>query len=161
MWLTPTSHKRNVCPFLASSAHIIYLQGCSTLPSFASFITKFSNEFAHHHAPKSVIEGLCWWEAILEKSECSHSLKPCEQLNPDIWVDASTSWGIGITFGNTWYAWALSPEWKSDGRDIGWAESITLEMAIYILIDHKFSDCSVIIHGNNTSVIGACREQVF
>jgi len=95
---------------------------------------------------------------ILAKSECSHSLKPHKQLNPDIWVDASTSWGIGIIFGNAWYAWVLSPDCKSNGRDIGWAKSIALEMAVYILIDCNFTDCSVIIHGDNTSIIGTYEK---
>jgi len=70
-------------------------------------------------------------------------------------VDTSTSWGVGVVSGTTWYAWALIPGWKSDGRDIGWAETIALELAVLILSDEGFHDCSIIVHGDNTGVIGA------
>jgi len=54
---------------LGTLQHIsfIYKEGCLTLPPFTSFIAKFPNDFTCRHAPKPIIEGLCWWEAILEK----------------------------------------------------------------------------------------------
>src|SRR5882724_5529742 len=75
-------------------------------------------------------------------------------LNPDLWVDASTSWGIGIAFGNKWVAWTLTPGWKAEGRDISWAESIALKLVVLIVIDSRFHDCSIIIHSDNTGIIG-------
>jgi|SRR5882724_7286031 len=88
------------------------------------------------------------------KSDCSHSLKPCQSVNPDLWVDASTSWGISTVLCDFWYAWALMLGWKADGRDIGWAKSITLELAILILVDHDFHDCRITIYNDNTGIIG-------
>jgi len=79
---------------------------------------------------------------------------PCQSIDPDLWVDASTSWGIGVVFSSVWYAWAFIPGWKANGRDIGWAESISLELAVLIIVDHDFHDCSIIIHSDNTGVIG-------
>jgi len=106
---------------LGTLQHIsfIYRDDRSTLPSFASFISKFPNDFATCHAPKSVLEGLHWWEAILANPHCARSLKLHHSLDPNLWVDASTSWGIGIIHGNKWSAWTLTPGWKTEGRDIG------------------------------------------
>jgi len=52
-------------------------------------------------------------------------------------------------------AWHLSSNWKSGDRDIGWAESIALELAVMWLIQNNFSDCEVTICGDNTGIIGA------
>ena len=136
----------------------IYKEGRSTLPPFAALISKFHNNFACHHTPKSVTESLRWWEAVLEHSDCSCSLMPHQTIDPHIWVDVSTSWGIGIIYGDLWYAWSLRPGWKAKGRDIGWAESIALELAVLILVDEGYHDCSIIIRGDNTGIIGAYNK---
>jgi len=136
----------------------VYKEGRSTLPPFSAFLAKFPNDFSRRHATKPIYESLRWWEAVLTKSDCSRSLKPRQPFDPDLWVDASTNWGIGIIFGDNWYAWALTPGWKTDGRDIGWAESVALELAVLILVDRNFHDCSVIIRSDNTGVIGAYEK---
>jgi len=142
---------------LSTLQHVsfIYKEGQSTLPPFLAFIAKFPNEFSCCHTPKAVNESFHWWEAVLSKSGCSQSLKPHQHIDPDLWVNASTSWGIGIIYSSLWYAWALTPGWKVDGRDIGWAKSMVLELTVLILIDQNFQDCSIVICGNNTGIIGA------
>src|SRR5882724_4435988 len=102
-----------------------------------------------------MLTSLHWWEAVLDKSDCSRSLKPHMTIDPDIWVDASSSWGIGIIFSRAWYAWSIIPGWRAKGRDIDWAESIALELAVMILTDEDYHDCSVIVHGDNIGIIGA------
>jgi hypothetical protein len=72
-------------------------------------------------------------------------------------VDASTSFGIGIFLEGRVHAWALKPGWKSAGRDIGWAEMIAVELALLALADGKYHDCSVIIHSDNQDVISAFK----
>src|SRR5882724_2158286 len=141
---------------LGTLQHIsfIYRDSRSTLPPFASFISKFPNDFAIRHTPKSFLEGLHCWEAVLTNPHCACSLKPCLSLDPDLWVDASTSWGISIIHGDKWSAWTLVPGWKSEGRDIGWAESIALELAVLLLVNLNFRNCSIVIRGDNTGVIG-------
>ena len=49
-------------------------------------------------------------------------------------MDASTSCGIGILITNKWATWKLKCGWQTAGRDIGWAESITLELAALWLV---------------------------
>jgi len=55
-------------------------------------------------------------------------------VDPDVWIDASTKWGIGVVIGQEWAAWKLVIRWNKDGRDIGWAECIALELAVFIII---------------------------
>ena len=59
---------------------------------------------------------------------------PRYTVDPDVWIDASTKWGIGVVIGQEWAAWKLVIRWNKDGRDIGWAECIALELAVFIII---------------------------
>jgi len=56
-------------------------------------------------------------------------------VDPDVWVDSSTDWGIGMVLRIQWATWKLIPGWKASGRDIGWAKSIALKLAVLIIID--------------------------
>ena len=67
-------------------------------------------------------------------------------------------WGIGLMVGDRWVAWSLCKGWKAAGWDIGWAESIALELAILWIISQDFSDSEIIIHSNNTSVVSAFNK---
>jgi len=76
-------------------------------------------------------------------------------LDPDVWIDASTNWGIGIVMSHEWAAWKLTPRWHKDGRDISWAECIALELFILMIVERGLVDCQVIVQGDNTCVISA------
>src|SRR5882724_1728690 len=117
----------HVYPQHSSNISFIYKEGNSTLPPFLAFLSKFPNDFTSHHTPSSIMASLHWWEAVLAKSNCSHSLKPHLTIDPDIWVNASSSWGISIIFSMAWYAWSLIPGWRTNVRDISWAETTALE----------------------------------
>ena len=82
----------------------------------------------------------------------TQSLLLRQWVDPDVWVDASTDWGIGVVIGSQWMAWKLVHGWKSEGRDIGWGESIALKLAILLLVDHGFKDCLIAIWGDNTGI---------
>ena len=44
-------------------------------------------------------------------------------------------WGIGMIIADHWAAWKLVTGWNSLSRDIGWAESIALELAVIMIVD--------------------------
>ena len=63
------------------------------------------------------------------------SLIPRHPVDPDMWVSASTSWGISVAIGVQRVIWRLIPVWNTAGRDIGWAKTIALELAILMIVD--------------------------
>jgi hypothetical protein len=74
-----------------------------------------------------------------------------------LFVDTSTSWGIGFILDDHWLAWQLIPGWKADDRDIGWAEMIAVELALHSLIAAGFSNCHITLHSDNSSVVGSIQ----
>jgi len=82
------------------------------------------------------------------------------KVDPDVWVEASTDWGIGVVLGQHWVGWRLKSSWKCEGRDIGWAEAIALKLAILWLLCDGYADCDIVIHGNYTGVIGSFYKAI-
>jgi hypothetical protein len=72
-----------------------------------------------------------------------------------LFVDASTSWGIGITTNGRWDAWRLRGDWRSKTRHIGWLEGVALEFLIYAIEQQKLHDVHLRVHSDNMGVIGA------
>lgn len=136
----------------------VYREGRSRLPSLSNFAASFGdNDLTARWVPAPVVNDLRWWRERLS-SPCTirHLLPLGPTLDPGIFVDASTSWGIGIIFCGKWIAFRLRPGWKSiRGRDIGWLETVAVEFAVYLIDIHKMSSCSIIIHSDNQSTIGA------
>ena len=82
-------------------------------------------------------------------------VRPPEPLSSELFVDASTTWGIGLILDSKWLAWELKEGWKSDGRDIGWAEMVAVELAVRTLVTAKYTNCHVIVRSDNMGVTGA------
>jgi len=57
--------------------------------------------------------------------------------------------------GNKYAGWWLTDESLANDRDIGWAESIALELAIYWLIQEGYQNTDVTVYSDNTGIIGA------
>jgi hypothetical protein len=72
-----------------------------------------------------------------------------------IFVDASTSWGIGIVIDGRWIGFQLTPRWKVPGRDITWLETIAVEILVYFLDSLNVNNHNVLIHSDNQGTIGA------
>lgn len=71
-----------------------------------------------------------------------------------IFVDASTSWGIGLIIADSWHAFQLVTDWKLPGHDICWLESVALELVFYFLRQLGFSNTHLLIHSDNNGAIG-------
>jgi hypothetical protein len=108
--------------------------------------------------PPAVRNDLLWWKEVLSCPPASHSLLPHVCALYDIWVDASTSWGIGILIDQQWMAWKLCENWNTEGWDIGWAEPIAVELAILWVTEQDIADKEILIHGDNTGVINAYKK---
>jgi len=131
----------------------IYKEGFSTLPPLSTFTAKFPNNFSWRHVPASIVDSVHWWKSVLSAPCSSHSLTVQLKFNPDIWVDALSSWGIGIVVGNHWATWHLCEGWHAGDRDIGWAKSVALELAIMWLVPQELADFDITVRGDNTSII--------
>jgi hypothetical protein len=67
--------------------------------------------------------------------------------------DASSGFGIAITVGPRWRAWRLLPGWKSQGRDIQWAEAIGFEFLIIYLCTISDAGEHLKVFGDNRGVV--------
>jgi len=100
-----------------------------------------------------VIKDLKWWSIKLTETNFAQPLAPHgETQDLGIWVDASKSWGIGIIIGDKWDAWQWSSSWHTEGRDIGWAEAVAVELVAQILYKRGLTNASILIQGDNQGV---------
>lgn len=131
------------------------------LPSlyrFAASFTNASSPFVKKMPNQSVLSDIAWWREQLSLSFCGSSISRPPLVSPvEFWVDASTDWGVGVVFNNIWDSWRLKGNWKSNGRDIGWAEFIAIELGLLLAISCNFSDTHFLIRSDNQGVIDAIK----
>jgi hypothetical protein len=141
-----------------SLCHIsfVYIEGRSHLSSLSNFASIFpsNNEFAIRFPPPSVITDLRWWLVTLSAAGVSRPLRPRGvAIDLGLFVDASTSWGIGIIIGDEWAAFRLHHSWKIPGRDICWLETVAIELLVYFLEARGLRDSRLIIHSQPCPLI--------
>ncbi|KAF7776566.1 hypothetical protein Agabi119p4_4959 [Agaricus bisporus var. burnettii] len=114
----------------------------SRLPSLSHFAASFKgNEFIGRFPPRSLLSDLKWWLSRLQLPPFSRLLPPpAPLLDKKIYVDVSTSWGIGIVV---------------KGRDITWLEVVAVKLITYVLDAWDICESRVTIHSDNQGTIGA------
>lgn len=136
-------------------------EGRSRMPALYKLAASFAharNKFATRRIGAEVANDVAWWRTRLRMEFCGSKLSiPPPTEGDEIFVDASTSWGIGLMINDRWFAWKLKPGWKADGRDIGWAEMVAVELAMRALIALGRHSCSLRIRSDNMGVVGALR----
>ena len=139
--------------------------GRSRLIRIQRFMCKFaqSHKTQRLHFPRSSLADLDWWITVLKSPSVTRSLVPLRRDDSlELWVDASSGWGIGIVFMNDgvrcYDAWAGKSGWLSEGRNIGWAEMIGLELCAYTLIEFGISDVKAVVRGDNQGSIAALNN---
>lgn len=139
--------------------HCVLSEGRSRLPSFYSFASSFkdpSKPFVRHRLTSSVLSDITWWRAALSDDWCGYFITtPSDPLPHSIFVDTSTSFGIGFLFNSHWLAWQLLPGWQRDNCDIGWAEMVAIDLGLRTLIHSGLHDCHLVFHSDNQGVVGA------
>nr|GAT53150.1 predicted protein [Mycena chlorophos] len=132
--------------------------GRSRLPAISKFASAFSpaKPFSKHTLTATVVEDIAWWRGQLASSFCGSTLvRPPTISGVEFFVDASTSYGIGVVFDGVWDAWHLCPGWDAEGRDIGWAEMVAIELGLLVAVARGFSEVHLHLHSDNQGVIGA------
>jgi hypothetical protein len=134
----------------------VFPDGASHLADFSNAMGVFKgNPFAERWLPRR-IRALEWWREKLEDTSIYRQLRPLGQLRDfDLYVDASTSWGVAVIIGRRWYALQLAPSWKKPGLDICWLESIAIELLALFLAQLNFHDIHLLIRSDNKGAIGA------
>lgn len=99
---------------------------------------------------------LRWWLHELNTSGFFRQLLPRgPSQDMGLFVDASTSWGIGIVVAGRWAAFKLQKNWKVEGRDICWLETVAVEILVYILEAMGIANTTLLIHSDNQGTIGS------
>lgn len=141
--------------------HFVQRDGSSRLPGISNAFRFFHDEFERRHLSTSAREALEWWSIRLSSpTTVSRPLRPLQPARDfDLFVDASTSWGIGILIDTQWFAMRLKDNWRRDGtRDIAWLEAAALEVQLLFLAQLGFRDSHLLIHSDNTVAIGALSK---
>ncbi|KAF7330695.1 hypothetical protein MSAN_02447600 [Mycena sanguinolenta] len=143
---------RDVMKIHGSLCHLtfVYPLGRGHLADLSNFITKFDgDEYRPLYPPPS-------WERTLTTPGVFRQLYARGPLiDRHLFVDASTSWGVGIKVDGEWSAWKLTGDWRSHARHIGWLETIALEFLIYTMEKLDWHDVHLLVHSDNKGVIGA------
>lgn len=138
-------------------AHVcfVYREGRAHMPSIHRYVKSFNDITSYRQAiPEETYLDLEWWSAILSMSDFGRPLHIRSLVDLDIWVDASTVWGIALVVGNQYQAWKLREGWDTENRHIGWAESVAIELAVVYITRAGYQDVQVLVHSDNTGAIG-------
>ncbi|KAE8235417.1 hypothetical protein A4X06_0g9876 [Tilletia controversa] len=129
------------------------------LADFAEFLGLFDRDdlFQHRFIPARVQDEAKVWLKALGSPLRRSFAAPGPPFPHDIFVDASTEWGIGITSGDRWAAYKFRPGWQQESRQILWAEAVALEFGLLVAIEMGGAGHSILIHSDNQGVIGAFR----
>jgi hypothetical protein len=140
---------------------LVVPEGRSHLVSLFKFRGGFkatSSSEVKHKLSASSAEDMAWWRSRLQSAFVGMKIiRPPEPLDNKIYVDASTRWGIGLFLDGRWLAWQFQDGWKSEGREIGWAEIVAVELANLTLITAKFKHCHVVVWSDNQGVVRALK----
>jgi len=129
----------------------------SHLPSLFRLCGSFgqSHYMTKHRITTTVANDIAWWRIRLSAPWCELWIKPIPDPSPfKIHVDASTSWGIRFMWKGQWLAWKLKAGWKGDGRDIGWAEMVAVELVLITLVAAGIYSAHLILRSDNSGVCG-------
>ena len=111
-----------------------------------------------HRLSVSAAEDMDWWRSRLQDTFVGMKIvRPPQPLSTQVFVDASTSWGIGLVLDGKWLAWQLKVGWRSEDRDIGWAEMVAVELATRTLVTGQFRNCHIVVRSDNQGVVGALK----
>lgn len=121
--------------------------------------SRLKNQYARIPCSDDARTDLRWWSDTLSLDFCGSKLVNPPPLHPtDISVDTSTLFGISLVIDGTWDHWRLIPGWKSDRRDIGWAEMVAEELGLLAVIESGLSNATFVLKSDNQGMIGALQR---
>lgn len=164
-WISESKRTLRSAQILLGSLNhccLIYRTARTRLHFLCSFVARFpphASPFLSITIPLNLRSDISWWATELSKPffGCKVATPP-PILALDIFVDASTSWGIGILINNKWAAFQISPDAFLSSLSIGWAEMVAVELAVSLLCSVHPRNSHFLIHSDNQGVIGAINS---
>lgn len=91
-----------------------------------------------------------WWSSKLMNPSTARSLVPRgEIVDLNFWMDTLSSRRIGLLFEGHWAAWKWLDGLESDFQEIGWAEGVTVKLAVHLLNFQDQSNLHILLCSNN------------
>jgi len=137
------------------------LYACHIIPRGRAYLTNLEkmmgmfhkHPFVPRHPPSHLAEDLTWWQRILAQPTLEREIPGGRHIaNVGGYSDASSTVGIGIVLGEQWRAWRLLPGWNKEGRDIGWAEAVGMELLVQAILQHSTLP-GIKVFGDNNGVV--------
>lgn len=145
----------------------VYTRGRHFLPIFIRWANSYlriederTRAMARWKPPASVLTNLSWWFTALSYSHHrSFKLRP-PTIDLDIWVDASTSWGVGILLKGKRAAWKVKEGslMEKSGRDILWLEALAVEFVLRAIVLSGVNSSDVLVRSDNQAVISSFQK---
>ena len=138
------------------------LHTCLIVPEGRAYLTKLENMLGifhdtpnkPRHPPRHTDNDLLWWLRTLSRPILTREIPGAQEVvDVQAFSDASSSVGIGIVIRDKWRAWSLIPGWKTDGRDIAWAEAVAMELLIKTVLRDAPRGSRFKIYGDNRGVV--------
>ncbi|CDO73030.1 hypothetical protein BN946_scf185007.g84 [Trametes cinnabarina] len=138
-------------------ASLVVQHGRAFLVNLEAMLGIFHDRpFVPRTPPRHTAADLKWWRTTLSLATLSRQLpSPCAVWDPLAYSDASSGVGIAVVIRDHWRAWRLLPGWKSDGRDIGWAEAVGFQFLVHtvLVVSRAQHGCAFKVHGDNRGVV--------
>jgi hypothetical protein len=136
-------------------ASLVIPAGRAYLTNLEAMLASFNGSvFIPHTPPRDTPGDLEWWKQQLNQSDISLSIpKPRPLVDYKAYSDTSSSFGVAITIGPRWRAWRLVDGWKSQGRDIQWAEAVGFELLVISLCNISSKGENIRVNGDNWGVV--------
>ena len=136
-------------------AALVIPAGRAHLTNMEAMLSTFNNSPFHPHTPpQGTPDDMVWWQHQLRHTSifiCIPRPQPLVELRA--FSDVSSGVGMAITVGMRWRAWRLAPGWKSQGRDIQWAEAIGFKLLTICVLALSSEGDHVVVYGDNHGVV--------
>jgi hypothetical protein len=163
-WVAESKHSLSEVESLIGTLNHVCLVvplGRSYLAPLYRFRASFSSapsSFSLRTPSAQVISAIEWWRSSLASPFLGMRIsRPPPPSSHSLFVDASTSWGIGLFLNGRWLAWQFKPGCFSDGREIGWGEMAAVNLAVATLVSSGIKNTSLVGFTDNQGVWGALR----
>ncbi|KAE8181185.1 hypothetical protein CF328_g8920, partial [Tilletia controversa] len=109
---------------------------------------------AQRHGSAALDKDIEWWREHLCGEEVWRSISQYAPKDINLFVDASSDWGVGIWWDGHSASYRLHPDWRSrgDGRDIQFAEALAIEVGLLHVLSTGFRSAALVVYTDNTGV---------